>query len=71
MQDTGNFPCKILLDRGCEEVIISKSFAEKIGMTRRETNLNAELWDRTLTPMEKCSRDLKVRIKEVTIIVRP
>ena len=71
MQDTDNFPCKSLLDGGCEELIISKSFSGKRGMTKRETNLKAELWDGILTPMEKSSKDLKARIKEATIIVRP
>ena len=43
--------CKILVDSGCEETVISKRYAEKLNLLGEKTNLKAELWDGTLVPM--------------------
>lgn len=68
---TDNSRCNILVDSGCEEVVISKSYADKLQLTREKTNLSAELWDRTLVPMDICSQNLNIRIGKATINVRP
>ncbi len=50
------------MDRGCDEIIISKAFAGKLDQMRSETNLKAEVWDGTLVPMDLCSENLDLRI---------
>ncbi len=37
------FRCKTLVDSGCEEIVISKEFAQKIDLKGEKTNLKAEL----------------------------
>lgn len=66
-----NSCCTTLVDSGCEEIVISKAYAEKIKLRKENTNLSAELWDRTLIPMERCCENLNIRIGEATITVRP
>ncbi len=63
--------CRTLVDSGCEEVVISKQFAERLNMETVSTELNAELWDGTLVPMEMCSSNLQFKIGNATINVRP
>ncbi|CDF37989.1 unnamed protein product [Chondrus crispus] len=68
---TDNSRCTILVDSGCEEIVISKAYAEKLKLRKGNTNLSAELWERTLVPMERCCENLIIRIGEATITVRP
>ena len=72
MQDAAdNSRCPILVDGGCEEIVISKAYTEKLKLRKENTSLSAELWDRTLVPMERCCENLIIRLGEVTITVRP
>jgi len=63
--------CKILVDSGCEEIVMSRAFAEEYNIRKEKTNLRAELWDGTLIPMGLCSENQNIRIGEATITVRP
>ena len=63
--------CKVLIDSGCEEIVISEEYAKKILVKREKTNLKAELWDGTLVPMSKCSGDLVLKIGPVEFKIRP
>ena len=65
------FHCRVLVDSGCEEVVISKSFAERLGIRVMPSELHAELWDKTLVPMEKSVEDIPIKIGKATINVRP
>ena len=59
---TTNSPCQILVDSGCEEIVIFKRYAEKLQLIGEETDLKTELWDGTLVPMLKCTENLNIRI---------
>ena len=66
-----NSLCTILVDSGCEEIVISEAYAEKLKLRKENTNLSAELSDRTLVPMERCCENLIIRMGEAIITVRP
>ena len=68
---TTNFSCNTLVGSGCQEIVILKKYAEKLKMKIEKSSLNAELWDRTLVPLERCCENLNIRIGEATINVRP
>ncbi len=68
---TDNFPCRTLVDSGCEEKIVSKTFADKMNACREKTNLTAQLWDGTLVPMDICSENLDLRIGKAISKIRP
>ena len=68
---TDNSPCKLLVDIGCDELVVSKAYADRSIIKRKKTGPSAELWDRTLDPMERCSENLNIRIGKATITVRP
>ena len=59
------------MDSRCEEIVISKEFANSIGIEKKSTNLKAELWDGTLVKMEQCSENLELLIGSVAFKVRP
>jgi len=65
------FHCKILVNSGCEEICMSKAYADKLKLLRDRTDLKAELWDGSLVPMDRCSDNLTVRIGEAKLVVRP
>ena len=71
LRPSGNFQCRTLVDSGCEEIIISKAFAEKLDLKTCQVDLKAELWDGTLVPMELCSVDLELRIGQANFQIRP
>ena len=68
---TENFPCKILIDSGCEEVVLSTEFAKRLKIKTKTTDLKAELWDGTLVPMSLCSENLIIIIGPAKFIIRP
>ena len=61
----------MLVDSCCEEVVVSKSYAKKLSLKTKQTNLKAELWDGTLVPMTRCSNTLTIQMGEASITVRP
>ena len=63
--------CTILVDSGCEEVVISKKYANKLKLMRKKTNLNAELCDGTQVPMGMSSKILTLSIWDATFKIRP
>lgn len=54
----GEVQCRTLVDSGCEEILISTQFAEKLKLRREASNLHAELWDGTLVPMDSVLKTL-------------
>ncbi len=69
--DAGNHQCRTLVDSGCEEIVVSKEFANKLSLKTVKTNLKAELWDGTLVPMEQCTDNLDLRIGQAQFKIRP
>ena len=67
----GKPSCSMLVDNGCEQVVVSKSYAKKLNLETKQTNLKAELWDGTLVPMTRCSNNLTIQMGEASITVRP
>ncbi len=43
VRPNGKFRCKTLVGSGCEEIVISKEFAQEIDLKGEKTNLKAEL----------------------------
>lgn len=66
-----NISCNILFDIGCEEVVISKHFADCLELQRQIIDLMAELWNRTLVPMEHCTQNLVTQTGCAAIAVWP
>ena len=54
--------CNILEESGCEEVVMTKSFAERLELQKESTQLQAELWDGTLVPMEQSLVNFPIQI---------
>ena len=66
----GKPSCSMLVDSGCEEVVVSTSYAKKLNLETKQTNPKAELWDGTLVPMTRCSNNLTIQVREASITVR-
>ena len=66
-----NEKCSILVDSGCMETCISKEYADRLNLSRDETDLKAELWDGTLVPMELSSEEVTVTINKAKVLIRP
>ena len=63
--------CRTMVDSGCEEVCISKEFANKLGVPKESTGMSAELWDKTIVPMERCTEDITLNIRGARFNIRP
>ncbi len=59
------------MDSGCEEIVISKEFAQKIYLKGEKTNLKAELWDGTLVKMNSSSENLELFIGQAKFEILP
>ena len=63
--------CRVLIDSGCEEIILSKEYSKSLGINTDKTNLKAELWDGTLVEMEQSSENLELQLGSEAFIIRP
>ena len=71
LKNTDNLPCKTLIDSGCEEIVLSREYAQKLKIKSKMTNLKAELWDGTLVPMNLCTENLVLTIGPAQFTIRP
>ena len=63
--------CRTMVDSGCEEICISKEFANKLGAPKESTDMSAELWDKTLVLMERCTEDIILNIGGARFNIKP
>ena len=66
-----NLQCSVLVDSGCEEIVISKSFAKRLNIRAEPSDFHAELWDKTLVQMDYSNEVIPIQIGKATINVRP
>ena len=59
----------MLVDSGCEEVVVSKSYANKLNLETENTNLKAELCDGKLVPMARRSNNATIQMGDASIAV--
>ena len=60
-----------MVDLGCQEICISNEFANKLGVPKESTDMSAELWDKTLVPMERCTEDIILNIRGAKFNIKP
>lgn len=53
---TERLDCRIVIDSVCEEVFMSRELFKNFGCETRDTDLQTELWDRTILPLEQFGR---------------
>lgn len=63
--------CNILIDSGCEDICISKKYADQLKLKRKPSEVKAELWDGTLVPMDECLDVLNIQIGKAKFKTNP
>ena len=63
--------CRTMVDQGCEEICISKEFENKLGVPKESTDMSAELWDKTVVPMERCTEDITLDMRGARFNIKP
>ena len=71
MRNENILHCSLLVDSGCEEILISKSFADCLQLRTEPSIWQAEVWDRSLVPMEYSLDDIHINIGKATIRTVP
>lgn len=59
--------CSTLVDGGC----ISRTYADKLGLRKTDTNLKAHFWDGKLVPMELCSEKVTLQMGNAIFNIQP
>lgn len=72
VQNAADNSCStILVYTGCEELVISKAYAEKMKLRKENTNQGSEVWGQIHVLMGRWCENLILRVGEATISVRP